>query len=420
MITKKSKLLIIALSFITIQEVLADGWCDYEIKKEEESPCQTGWGFDQQVIEYCEKAESKIRNACHTNNPNKFEMEAALDKVKNHIDYQGLSLVGPERSAIAKTVAELAVVRAKINDSAAALLKLKEDVSLTMKEVKENSEMIAQAYQASMKKTITSINATEDLSLLFKGKQAVSEHNLSAVSKLAEEHERLIQAQVSIEEAENSLIAAYVELSQETLESLSLKDIKHGTNILSSAIEWQINLQYQIVAITEDIQSAIDQKMTLARIKQREKQIDAATKEKLNTAKNIALQTQYLSEVQATVQQMTKARRSSYMNIAYLGETIEFAKKLKGIQEFCSNSTLQTWQKQGCTRANQYKTNVTRVLGTTTQSSITFATRAFSQSDDIEVISLNEQLKQRLLSKDIEGSVILHDLILKKLEVSNG
>lgn len=104
------------------------------------------------------------------------------------------------------------------------------------------------------------------------------------------------------------------------------------------------------------------------------------------------------------------------MNIAYLGETVEFAKKLKGIQEFCSSSTLQTWQKQGCTRANQYKTNVSRILGTTTKASVSFATRAFAQSDDAEIISLTEQIKQRLDANDIEGSVMLHDIVLKKLE----
>ncbi|MCR6651278.1 MAG: hypothetical protein NVV73_07205 [Cellvibrionaceae bacterium] len=316
--TKLHLYMICLLSVTWSTHSIAD-WCEYEIEKEEDSPCQTGWGFPEQVHEYCDKAESKIRRACFTENPNKFDMEGALDKIVAHIQYQGGLKVGPERTEVVLKNAELSILNSLIKERSSTLLQLKSDASTTMKAVKTNSEGLGKQYETTLSTYIQQVNGTEDLNTLFKLKQAISNKNIEILGLVAAEHKKLVDANMAIEQAETMLIEAYAKLPEDTLSTLKLSDIRSGTGLLSTAIQWQIDLQYQMVSLTESIQSAVDQKMTIVRIKQREKNINDATKERLATAKRIALQSQHLSEIQGIIQQMTRGKKSSYLNMTYLG-----------------------------------------------------------------------------------------------------
>lgn len=225
-----------------------------------------------------------------------------------------------------------------------------------------------------------------------------------------------MEARVLLSGAEDKLISNLNEVSQATLDKLEIPDVRNGSQVLDVAMEWQIGLQNRIVNATERVQKTIDQKITLLEIKQREQAITNETRQRLSAANDLSLKSRYLAEVQGIVQQMTKARRSRYLNMPLLAETVEYARKLKGIQDFCESVGTETWHSTGCIRASQYKSNVARTLGTSTMSTIRFSTTAFDrETANTAVISLNSNLKQRVANNDFDGAVATYEAILEVL-----
>ena len=397
-----------------LPNVTAEDQCEKTMREQDEKCDPDSW--DMQRTQKCREAINNVRNACILNNPWEGQAKAAKQALKDSIDNKAAAISEPARNELAQTVSEMAILNERVKLDIASLSQVKVEIASTLADVKAKSELAVRDYEASVNRHIALVDQSSDTQYLFEQKQKIADVNFGTVDRLALEQKRLVQARVRLTGAEDRMISSLHEISQESRDEFEMPDIRNGSTVLDAALEWQIDLQNRVIDSTERVQKTVDQKITLLEVKQREQAITDETRQRLSLANELAMKTRYLSEVQGVVQQMTKARRSGYLNMPLLSETVDHARKLKGVQDFCESSTTSNWHSTGCVRANQYKTNVSRILGTSTMTTIRLSTSVFDRSTNDEAVSLNANLKQRVANGDFDGSVATYDAILNILE----
>lgn len=417
------KRICLALSFITligIFPISLEAWSDQclEAIKYHDGRCNPG-NLDMRKNEKCRKAIEGVEHQCKTNNPWKLAADAKRAEIKAIIREKAEEVSDPASLEVAYLTADLQqlneIVRARITQ----LFGLKEQLAIKLANAKSSSELVLSDYKTAMNDLAQRVNNSGDLDELFNIKKLISEEHFSAIELLAEEQNKIVSARVRLSEAEDRLLSEASAFTRIDFSEFDFEDLKGGSQIADAALHWQIELQRSLVAATAQLQSATDQKMSVLRVFLREGAINDEVKERLATANHLSAKTLYLEEVQMVIQQMTEPRRSDYFGMPYLSETIAHARRLKGIIEFCDSPGTKTWHASGCTRAQQFRSNVDRVLGSSTVSTISFATTTFDQSSNDQVRSLNEALKRRASMNDLESAANLYDNVLKILERDN-
>lgn len=341
-----------------------------------------------------------------------IEVRRKTDEIESTLKEAAVEAEEPARVALAINNHRLALVNEVIARNGRELSDLKEKASEAIRFAHGGGLDIVSRYEVDIKDVVNSVNAADDFRELVKTIRNAEQVNSAAISAIDDHLDSVIAVRSAINSLEARMLSELSGISASIPADQVQWRLGESSRAVDLSIRWLTSVKSELFESTKKVTSTIDQKILV--VKARE--INDKTEEQLRTASTLALSSNYLRDVQFVVNQMGQNRRSSYNNLPYLSNTLEYASKLQEFIRFCSSGAVSEWQETGCNRALSYQGNADRILNSTTLSALNFGAFVFAQSGHSQVEVLNLQLMDKISEGDIDGAVSIYDTILFMLE----